>query len=130
MPSFNGAFLRVNLHRINDGAYLKNLDDKQSKGTHWVSLFIDKNTAVYFNLFRIEELLNKVKDKSVTHIIFKIQDNESIMCVYRFHRIYACRKKVVGLHRLFFPNDCKTNDKINYEYFKDKYSKRNLNPWP
>ena len=45
-PRFNGVFLRNNLPRIKDGAYVINLDDKKSKGTHWVSLFIDKNTAV------------------------------------------------------------------------------------
>ena len=49
-----------------------NLLDKQSKGTHWFSLFIDKNTAVYFDTFRIEyipaEMINKIKDKSITHI--------------------------------------------------------------
>ena len=60
-----------------------NLDDKNSKGTHWVSLFIDRNAAVYFDLFGIEyispEVLNNIGDKSITHNIF-IQDNESIMC--------------------------------------------------
>ena len=42
-----------------------------------VSLFIDIN-------FGIEcipvEVLNKVRDISITHNIFRIQDNESIMC--------------------------------------------------
>ena len=33
-------FLRDNLPRIKDGAYVINLDDRQSKGTYWVSLFI------------------------------------------------------------------------------------------
>ena len=50
----------------------------------WVLLFINKNTAVYFNSFGIEyifqRILNKIKDKSITHNIFRIQDNESIMC--------------------------------------------------
>ena len=53
-----------------------NLDDKQSKGTHWVSLFIDRHTAVYFDSFGIEyilqEVLNKIKAKSITHNIFRI----------------------------------------------------------
>ena len=51
--------------------------------THWVSLFIDRNTAVYFYSFGIEyipqEVLNKIRDKSITHNIFRMQDNESIM---------------------------------------------------
>ena len=61
-----------------------NLDNKKSKGTHWVPLFIDRKLAVYFGLFGIEyipqEILNKIKGKSITHNIFRIQDNESIIC--------------------------------------------------
>ena len=37
-PRFRGIFSKNNLHRIKDGAYATNLDDKQSKGTHWVYL--------------------------------------------------------------------------------------------
>ena len=47
-------FLINNLPGINDGASVKNINDKQSKGTHKVSLFIDKNTAMYFDSFGIE----------------------------------------------------------------------------
>ena len=61
-----------------------NLDDKKSKGRHWVPLCIDRNTAAYFDFFAIEyipqEVLNKIKDKLITHNIFRIQNNESIMC--------------------------------------------------
>ena len=57
--------------------YMLQISMKKSKGTHWVSLFIDGNTAVYFESFGIEyipeELLNKIKDKSITHNIFRIQ---------------------------------------------------------
>ena len=46
-----------------------NLDDKNSKWTHWVSWFTDRNTAVYFDSFEIEyiiqEVLNKIRDKSI-----------------------------------------------------------------
>ena len=77
-------FQKNNLPRIKDGAYVINLDDKNSKETHWVSLFIDRNTAIYFDSFGIEyipqEVLNKIKDKSITHNIFRIQNNESVMC--------------------------------------------------
>ena len=33
---------------IIDGAYVINLDDKKSKGTQYVSLYIDRYAAVYF----------------------------------------------------------------------------------
>ena len=34
------------LLRIRDGVYVTNLDDKNSKRSHWVLLFIDKNLGV------------------------------------------------------------------------------------
>ena len=81
---FKGVFSRNNLPRIKDGPYSINLDDKRSKETHWASLFIDKSKAVYLNSFRIDEtsqeVLSKIKDKSITHNIFWIQDDDSIMC--------------------------------------------------
>ena len=61
-----------------------NLNDKKRKGTHWVSLFIDRNIAACFDSFGIEyipqELLNKIRDKKFTQNILRIQDNESITC--------------------------------------------------
>ena len=78
---------------------------KKCKGTHWVSLFIGWNTAVYFDSFRTEyilqEVLHKIKDKSIAHNIFSIQYDDSIMCgflLYHFHRTYASRKNCVRLY--------------------------------
>ena len=80
---------RVNLPRIKDGVYVINLDGKQSKGMHWVLLFIGRNMAVYFDSFGIEyspqEILSKIKDKLVTDNIFRIQSDDSIM--YGFYCI-------------------------------------------
>ena len=53
-------FSRSNLPRIKDGAYVINLDDKYSKGRRWVSLFIDRNLAVYFDSFGIEYIPQEV----------------------------------------------------------------------
>ena len=76
---FNSVFSRKNLPKIKDGVYVINLDDKNSNGTYWVSLFVDNNLAVYFDSFGIEyipqEVLNKIKDKSIAHNIFRILDN-------------------------------------------------------
>ena len=38
---------------MKDGEYVINFDDKNSKGTHWVSLFIHKDVPIYFDLFGI-----------------------------------------------------------------------------
>ena len=56
------VFSRNGLSKIKDGSYVIKLDDKgthskgmeriglgNSKGMHWVSLFIRKNVAVYFD---------------------------------------------------------------------------------
>ena len=45
-PTFNGVYSRDDLPRIKDGANVINLNNKQSKRTHWVSLFTDRNAAV------------------------------------------------------------------------------------
>ena len=51
---------------LKDGAYAINLDDKQSKGTHSVSLLVDRNILVYFDSFKVEyipqDALNKIKE--------------------------------------------------------------------
>ena len=58
---------------VNGELYLINLNDKQSKETHWLSLFIDRNTVVYYDSFGLEyilqSILNKVKDKSINHYV-------------------------------------------------------------
>ena len=47
-------------------------------------IFINKKAAAYSNSFGIEyipqQLLNKIKDKSTTHNILRIPENESMMC--------------------------------------------------
>ena len=40
---------------------------KKNKATHWVSLFIDKNTAVYFDSFGIEYDPQEVLSKNKTN---------------------------------------------------------------
>ena len=130
-PRFNGIFSRNNLPRIKDRAYVINLDDKNSKETHWVSWFVDKNLAVYLDSFGIEdipqEVLNKIKGISITQNLFRIQDNESIMC--GFHCIVFIEYKLAGktlldYTNLFSANHYKKNGKIIYNYFKYKYGKR------
>ena len=89
-----------------------NLDDKNSKGTHWVSLFIDKNTAAYIGCFDIEyipqEVLSKIKDKSITHNIFRIQEDDWIMCEFyfiAFMESMLSRKTQLDYTNFFSPNN-------------------------
>ena len=78
-PRFNGILSRRNLLRIKDETYVINLDDKNGKETHWVSLFTYRNAAVCIDSFGIEyiiqELLNKIRDKLLTRYLkHKIMD--------------------------------------------------------
>ena len=90
------------LLRIKDGAYVINLLDKQSNGTHWVSLFIDKNTAACLDSFEMEhipsEVLCKIRDKSIIHNIFRMQDDESFLC--EFYRIVFIEYMLAGKNLL------------------------------
>ena len=55
----------------------------KSKGIHWISLLVDRNTTVYFDSFGIkyipQKVLNKIKDKSITHSRFRIQSDNSVV---------------------------------------------------
>ena len=129
-PRFNGVYSINNLSRIKDGAYVIKFDDKKIKG-HWVSLVIDRYTAAYFDSFGIEYIpqgvLNKINDKFITHNIFRIQDNESIMCEFyciAFIEYTLVEKTLLNHSNLFSPNDYKKNDKMIFKYSKDEYGKR------
>ena len=75
-----------------------NHDDKKNKATHWVSSFIVKNMHVYFDSFGIEhipqEVLPKIKDKPITHKIFRMRVDDSIMC--QFYCITFIEYMLVG----------------------------------
>ena len=56
------------------------------------------------------EVLNKIKDKSVANSIFRIQDNEPIMCGFYcvdFIEYMLVGKPLLDYTILFAPNDCK-----------------------
>ena len=56
-----------------------------------------------------QEVLNEIKDKLITHKLFRIQDNESIIC--RFYCIafieYMLVRRTLLDCTLFSPNDYK-----------------------
>ena len=89
------------------------------KGTQWVLLFTDKNTAVYFVFFGIvyitQEVLSKIKDKTITHNIFRMQFEASIVCglfFIAFIEYMIAGKTLLDYANLFSRNDCLKNDKI------------------
>ena len=79
---------------------------QKSKGTYWVSLLIDRNAAVYFDSFSNEYIpqgvLSKFKNKSITHDIFKMQFDDSVIC--GFYCTISIELKITGKALLDYIN--------------------------
>ena len=84
---FNGVYSRYNLpDKIKDGAYVKNLDEYSDIGTHWIALYANDKTVIYFDSFWIEHMPKEIKkfisNKNIIANIFRIQAYDSVMCGY------------------------------------------------
>ena len=57
----------INLPEIKDGAYVINLDEFKSIGTHRIALYVNGNNrsasydTIYFDSFWVENILNEIK---------------------------------------------------------------------
>ena len=75
-PKFNGVCSRNNLPKIRDGAYVINIDEYKSTGTHWIVLCVDGDDVKYFESFGVEHIPKEIKkfigNKDITTIIYRI----------------------------------------------------------
>ena len=85
---------------------------------------------MYFDSFGNEyipqEVLNKIKDKSITHNIFRVQNDDSIMCGFcciAFIDYVIAGKNLLDYTNLYSVNDFKKSYNVIYKYFKGKYGK-------
>ena len=122
---FNGVYLRENLPKIKDGAYMINLDKYDSIETHWIALYVIDNNVTYFDSFRVEhipkELRKFIGNRNIIINIYRIPAYDSIMCGYfciRFIDFMLKGKSVLEYRNLFSPNDYEKNDKIILKYFR------------
>ena len=100
-PRFNGVFSRDNQpnNNIKIGAYVINLDEYRHIGTHWVALYVNNNTARYFDSFGAEhipkEIMKFIDRKNIITNIYRIQAYGSIMCgcngsiMYWIYQLYV-----------------------------------------
>ena len=66
-PRFNGVFSRDNLpNNIKNGAYVINLDEYHDIGTHWVALYVNNKTIIYFDSFGVEHIPREIM-KFIAH---------------------------------------------------------------
>ena len=85
-PKFNGAYSRNNLSKIKEGAYVINLDEYESIGTHWIALYVNGDNIIYFDSSGVEhipkEIAKFIGNKNIIINIYRIQAYHSIMWVY------------------------------------------------
>ena len=62
-PKFNGVYSRNILPKIKDEAYVINLDEFKSIGTHWKTLYVNGNNRWLFQYISITLLLNIFQKK-------------------------------------------------------------------
>ena len=122
---FQGVCSRDNLPKLKKGAYVINLDHSKNTGTHWVVIFVKKDEMIYFDSFGVEyipkEIMEKIGNKNIKTSIFRIQDNNSIMCGYfciLFIEYLLNNKTLTDFINLFNPWNFKKNDQIIKRYFQ------------
>ena len=94
------------------GAYIIIIDEFKDVGTHCIALFCKKNEVVYFDSFGVEHIPEEIKEfignKNIKANIFRIQENNSIMCGYfciGFIDFMLAGKKLTDYTNLFSPYD-------------------------
>ena len=114
------------LKKIKDGAYIINPDEYADVSTHWIALFCNKNTFIYFASFGVEHVPDEITDfignKNIKANIFRVQENDSIMCGYfciGFIDFMLAGKKLTDYTISFSPHGFKNNDNIILTYFKN-----------
>ena len=124
-PKFNEFYLRNNLSKIMDGAYIITLDECESIRTHSISLFVNDNNITYIDSFGVEhipkEIRKFIRNKDVVTNIYRVQTYDSIMCGYlciRFIDFILKSKNLLECTNLFSPNGYQKNGKIISKYFQ------------
>ena len=59
---FNSVYSRNNLPKIKDCAYIINLDEYKSMGTHWIALQVNDDNITDFDSFGVKYIPFEIKD--------------------------------------------------------------------
>ena len=75
----------------------------------------EKYNCIVWIEYVLQEVSNKIKDKSITHDILRIQDKDSIICGFYcipLIEYMLLGKAVLDYNNLFYPNEYEKNDKL------------------
>ena len=121
---FNSIYLRNNWSKIKDEAYILNLDEYESIGTHWIAFYVNYKNLTYFDSFGVEHIPKEIRkiigNKNIIENTYRIQAYDSIICRYFciwFIDFILKSKSLLEYTNLFSPNDYEKNDKIILKYF-------------
>ena len=121
----DGVYSRNNLPKIKDGAYVINLDEYKSIGTHWIALYVNAENVTYFDSFGVEHIPKEIKkliwNKNIITNVYRIQVYDSILCWYfsiGFIDFMLKSKSLLVCTNLFSPNDYEKSDKIILKHFQ------------
>ena len=94
---------------MKDRAYVINLDEFKSIRTRWRALYVNGNNIIYFDSFGVEHIPKEIKkfigNKKIITDIYRIQADDSIMCVCFFIIEKLKVKSLLYYTNLFSPND-------------------------
>ena len=89
--------------------------------------FAKKEKNVYFDSFGVEYIPEEIKDfignKNIKTSIFRVQEDNSIMCGYfciGFIDLMLAGKKLTDYTNLFSPHDLEKNNNMILSYFKNE----------
>ena len=81
---FNGVYSRNNIPKTKDGAYVTNIYEYKSIGSHWIPLYVNDDNVTYFDSFGVEHIPKEIRkvigNKNIITNIYRIQADDSIMC--------------------------------------------------
>ena len=99
-------------NNIKSGAYVINLDEYHDIRTHWVALYVNNKTIIYFDSFGVEhiprEIMKLIARKKIITNIYRIQVYDSVMCGYfciRFINFMVHGKSLTDYFNLFSLKD-------------------------
>ena len=70
--TFGGVYSRNNLPKIKDQAYIINLDEFKSIGTHWIDLHVNHNNVTYIDSLTLNIFQKKLENSWKTKILWQI----------------------------------------------------------